>query len=121
VQGLIWIGAIRTVFAAGRKKRVVFEWLRKSLEDRWRFFSVANREATKNRGWNKLLLHELYTWTEGPPMINLVPMTAISCKAEMSLLITDFLTRSSKGKWTDEELLVAIGDAADKALLDLTD
>jgi hypothetical protein len=54
-------------------------------------------------------------------MLQLSPTTLNTCKAEMSLLIEDFLTRSTHGRWTNEELLVAISDAADTALLDLTE
>ncbi len=53
-------------------------------------------------------------------MSNLVPI-APTCKAEMSILIAAFLKRPRNGRWSTEELLLAIGDAADSALMDLTD
>ncbi len=54
-------------------------------------------------------------------MVNNISIAPQTCKAAMSLLIADFVTRASDGRWTCAELLVAISDAADTALLDLTE
>ncbi len=53
-------------------------------------------------------------------MMNVVPV-APTCKAEMSILIAEFLKSSLNGRWSSEELLLAIGDAADSALMDMTE
>jgi hypothetical protein len=53
-------------------------------------------------------------------MLNLIPI-APTCKAEMSILIAALLKSALNGPWSSEELLLAIGDAADNALMDLTE